>query len=526
VIKPQTKKPDYWGSAFNITDSDIDQIYNHFLEVEQPQTIGQLAFNIIAHRVAAEKTRIEHLLANRIVYQPLKAYAVGDELVFPVLKFAHGQVTAVRDGYNPSYGKFHVIQVTINNKSREFAADLHIDHALNQAVEDVTAVVDAIDLDDLYDLYGEEVEDKLEEALSKREGFIRLGRRWFVAALMSEVNVGHLHLAQAILEMNEGGPLPVSEILPHLDMDPGTDVSVQAFSLNYALMKDPRFDEVAPKGKVTWFLHAFEPEGVKQTPERLVYKPVPYNRALLTPQLILLERELDDEWSEIKSDTAAQSVVFSLMYPHRYTGSIPLSARIRPLFPPSNSPRQQVILVDDQSGEEITTWVIQEQRYLFGLKEWYDANEIPVGGFVHLAPDPDNNVIKIGFDRRRAQREWVRLASASDNRIKFELMRRAVGCGYDDLLIVGTDVVAAIDALWRRAETNQRSIASLMAELFPELANLTPQHTVHAKTLYSAINMLRRLPPGPVFAELVHHPAFQPVGDHYWRFDNARWQKE
>ncbi|MCZ7667182.1 MAG: hypothetical protein M5U34_08185 [Chloroflexi bacterium] len=216
----------------------------------------------------------------------------------------------MRDGYNPSYGKFHVIQVTINNKSREFAADLHIDHALNQAVEDVTAVVDAIDLDDLYDLYGEEVEDKLEEALSKREGFIRLGRRWFVAALMSEVNVGHLHLAQAILEMNEGGPLPVSEILPHLDMDPGTDVSVQAFSLNYALMKDPRFDEVAPKGKVTWFLHALEPEGVKQTPERLVYKPVPYNRALLTPQLILLERELDDEWSEIKSDTAAQSVVF------------------------------------------------------------------------------------------------------------------------------------------------------------------------------------------------------------------------
>jgi hypothetical protein len=167
---------------------------------------------------------------------------------------------------------------------------------------------------------------------------------------------------------------------------------------------------------------------------------------------------------------------------------------------------------------------VQEQRYIYGLGSWYENNEIPIGGFVHLAPGPKPGVIMIGFDRRRAQREWVRLATAADNRIKFELMRRAVSCGYDDLLIVGTDVVAAIDALWRRAEANQRSVASLLGEIFPELANLNPQNTVHAKTIYSAINMLRRLPPGPIFAELVRHPAFQAVGDHYWRFDSSRWQ--
>ncbi len=130
-----------------------------------------------------------------------------------------------------------------------------------------------------------------------------------------------------------------------------------------------------------------------------------------------------------------------------------------------------------------------------------------------------------GYDRRRAKREWVRLATAVDNQIKFELKRRAVGCGFDDLMIVGTDVVTAIDALWKRAEAHQRSIASLVAELFTELAEANPQNTVHAKTLYSAINMLRRVPPGPLFAEMVRHPAFQSVGDHYWQFDQARWQK-
>jgi hypothetical protein len=82
--------------------------------------------------------------------------------------------------------------------------------------------------------------------------------------------------------------------------------------------------------------------------------------------------------------------------------------------------------------------------------------------------------------------------------------------------------VAAVDALWRRAETNDRPIDSLLRELFPELAELNPQQTVHAKTLYSAINMLRRVPPGPLFAELVSNPAFVSVGDHYWQYEPAR----
>lgn len=127
----------------------------------------------------------------------------------------------------------------------------------------------------------------------------------------------------------------------------------------------------------------------------------------------------------------------------------------------------------------------------------------------------------LGFDRRRAQREWVRLASVSDNRIQFTLERRSISCGYDDLLIVGTDIVAAIDALWRRAETNKRSLASLLMEIFPSLASLNPQNAVHAKTLYSAVNMLKRMPPGPIFAELTRNSAFESVGDLYWQFNKV-----
>ena len=74
---------------------------------------------------------------------------------------------------------------------------------------------------------------------------------------------------------------------------------------------------------------------------------------------------------------------------------------------------------------------------------------------------------------------------------------------------VGTDVVAAVDALARKVKKNQWSIGTLLVHIFPTLAKLNPQETVHTKTLYSVINMLRRVPPGPLFAELIKHPAFE-----------------
>jgi len=240
----------------------------------------------------------------------------------------------------------------------------------------------------------------------------------------------------------------------------------------------------------------------------------------------LLERELDDEWSLLESAPVAQPVRIMLTYAHRASGTLPLGSRAQQLFPIGKAPRQRLTFIDEVTNDEIVAWLVQEGRYVFGLADWYSQNDLPIGGFLTVREGPRPGTIFLNYDRRRPQREWVRLATAVDGRIKFELHRRSIGCGYDDLMIVGTDYVAAMDALFRQAEKRQRTIASLIAEIFPELANLSPQNTVHAKTLYSAINILRRVPPGPLFAELVRHPAFQPVGDHYWQFVSSRWQKD
>jgi hypothetical protein len=257
----------------------------------------------------------------------------------------------------------------------------------------------------------------------------------------------------------------------------------------------------------------------------LKYNPVPSNRDLLGPLLLQLEQELDDEWSDLKPRSVSEPVEIVLTFPHRWAGTLPFSSRLRSLFGIGSKARERVLFVDDETGEEIIGWVVPKDRYIFGFKEWFEKNQIPVGGFLHLSSGLEPGKINIGFDRRRAQREWVRLATVSENRLKFELKRRTIGCGYDDLLIVGTEVVTAVDALWRRVEASERSLASILAEVFPSLASLSTQDAVHAKTLYSAVNMLRRIPPAPIFAELVRNPAFQTVGDHYWLFDSTRWQE-
>lgn len=522
MIQPQTQTKAYWGPKFALNDGDIEQLINHFLEVEQPLTLKELARVVISHRLDEEKKQIKRNMAGRSFYHPRDQYKVGDLLIFPALQFASGQVAAIRDGENAQIGKFSVVEVDINGKMREFAANYPFDHPLNRDNDSIFDLLEMISAEEIFNLYGTIAVQHLAKTLPGRDSFVRLGQWWFLRGLMVDINIGHLHLAEAVLEVSDGGPLTTEEIMVHLDLADDSNTAVRLFSLNYALFHDGRFDEVAPKGKIAWFLRRMEPEGVQITPERLKYNSIPYDHTLLNAQLLVLERELDDEWSDLEHSHIPQPTIFPLTYPHRWAGTIPLTSRIAPLFPLGISPRQRFLLIDETTGEEIAVWAVQEGRYIHGLAKWYQVNAIPVGGFLSLRPGPAEATVYLNFDRRRGQKEWVRLASVEDSRLKFDINRRTISCGYDELMLVGTDYINAVDTLWRRAESQQRPVASLLAEIFPELMTNGSQRAVHAKTLYSAIQILRRMPPGPLFAELVSNPAFQSVGDYYWQFDPSR----
>lgn len=526
MTKLQTQTKEYWASPnFALTSADIEQIYNYFLEVELPQTVDKITKLVIQHRIAEEKNKLKPRLEGRIIYQPRKSYEVGDKLVFPALQFAHATVNNIRPANNPQFGTFRVIEVELNNKKREFAADLTADHPLNEGEGMSTINLDAPDPDELYKLYGAQLDKAIDASLAEKSEFVKLANKWFVKGLMAEINVGHLHLSEAVLEVSEGGPLKTKDILVHLEMDPKIPAEVQEFSLNYGLLNDDRFDEVAPPGQVFWFLRRLEPENVREIPLQLKLHKHSYDPALLGAQMRQLERELDDEWSDLTPLTEPRPTTITLTYPHRWAGTLPLSARTRPLFPLGISTRQLITFIDDESGQEMNGWVVAEGRYIAGLGDWYREHDIPVGAYINLAPGPRPGTVLLGYNHRpRPRREWVRLASVENGRVRFTLEKRAIGCDYDDLLILGTDYLAAMEAIFRSAENQNRTLASILTEIMPSLSEGGPQNAVHAKTIYSAANMLRRVTPGAVFAELVRQQAFQAVGDQYWRFNAQKWQ--
>jgi len=274
-----------------------------------------------------------------------------------------------------------------------------------------------------------------------------------------------------------------------------------------------------------------EPSEILDLPPRLRYAPVLYDRAILGEELLRWEMEIDDEITELiapstedvrepQSNEGISSVTIALNYPHRRVGTIPLTSKTEGLFPKGGTGHMMITLIDGRTGEKMLGWVVRQHQYVYGLKEWYDKNDMPVGVYITLKRTDDPLAIVVDYlPRRRKKREWIRIAMVAGGRLSFAMQMRAIGCEYDELMVVGEDNLAAIDSLWMRSEENGKSLSEVMRQIFPELAKLNPQGTVHVKTLYSAINVEKRCPPGPILAELARMDTFLAVGDGYWIYD-------
>jgi len=332
-----------------------------------------------------------------------------------------------------------------------------------------------------------------------------------------------------VLDVSAGGPLDTSAFLEHLYFPSSIDPLLAEFSLDYGLQEDPRFDEVGPAGVTAWFLKRLEPPDVLFKPQRLEYESVNVDRSLLTEDLLALEARLDDELSPLDAaDDAAAEVTVSLIFPHWRVGTLPLSARLKPFFPTAyEAPRIRFMLVDGHSGETFPGWVVRHEGYIAGLDEFYRKYEIPAGGLVKLRQGEKTGEVVVEAVDKRSHNDWIRTATIDgDGTIGFTMLKQSVGSGYDDLMVVGLMDPVALDEAWLTGKQKHMNNERLLASVFRELAKLTPQSAVHAQSLYSGINVLRRLPPEVVFAELMTRPYYVHVGDLYWRFDMEIWNNQ
>ena len=517
---------DEWVGAFAPTASDLEHITHQLIEREVPLSTRELLLLILERQIAEEQARVRAAaVGDASPYLPGGTFSVGQTLSFPALRFAIGRVAETRVGSNPLAGSFQVITVDFaDGKRREFAAQVE-SHPLNSKPTTMNGGSDSIANQEpgaLADAFATRLEQRLDAALDGTGKLLRISGKWFSRDLLVQVDQHQLNLAEAALDMAGGGPLSTEQIAPQIDLPTGVNSKLMVFSLAHALHRDDRFDEVGPTGEVLWYLNRLEPDEVLHPPRMLQPAQPTVRGAALTPELRRLAMELDDEYSEHAHPANGETQVrLVLTYPHRRAGTLPLTPRLAAVFPTARiSPRVKITLVDGHTGKQHPGWVVRRERFVWGLGPIFAQYETPAGSFLSVARGEQAGEYVVTVETRRPVADWLRSANAPQGQLRFSMSKRSLGVQYMDELVILAESMEQLDILRARNEQQATSLEQLVQDVFRELVKLTPQGTVHAKTLYGAVNIARRATPESIFAELVQRPSFVHVGDAYWRFES------
>lgn len=522
VLKSFSLKSDYW-ETFDIQNSDIEALYHHLLEIETPLSVEELVKVLIDHRLEDERNAAERKRSEGgKVYLPKEVYDVGEKVVFPQLDWKLGVVSNVRDARSFSDTNHSVIEVEFEDgDKREYASDLE-DHQLNEppTVDEYDPLLSP---SGILEAYGPSIFEKVRQTLEEHEDFVYIAGRWFPQALLVEVNIGNLNLAEAVLDVQSGGPLSTTELLEQVDLPEGVNKKLAAFSLDLALQEDNRFDEVGPAGEVAWFLKRMEPEEVQKTPLFLRYSPIDYPEEDLDDQMINLVTRLDDELTPIHDTSIPKKdrMDVTLIFPHWRVGSLPLTPRLAHLFPTAyESPRVRFKLIDGDTGEEFPGWVVRLEKYVYGLRDWYLEKGAMPGSKITLERGENPGEVIVSTQPHRSAKEWVRTALiGADGGVVYAMLKQPVSTTYDDWMMIAMPAdTVALDQAWEDREKNPLPFEQVVVDTLRELAKLNPQSHVHAAELYSAVNVVYRCPPGPILGLLSSRPWFDHVGDLHFRY--------
>jgi len=508
----------YWNS-FEIGNTDIDFIYNFLLEKETPQSSQSLIKAIVKQRIVLEKEKKQSgKNSKEKIYFPKEDYKVGDIVRFPSLDDQVGTVKNVRAGINPDIPSFSVMTVGFEgNDAKDFAIGVE-DHTLNH-IFDLPENDPNYDPVQIIENYGENLINVLEESLRDNDDLVKIAGNWFPRSLLIDVHIGHLNLVEAILEEANGGPIGTVDLMNQVEFEANADKKLLEFSFDLALQEDDRFDEVGPSGETLWFLHAMEPEPVRRTPIFLNSTVDTIPGESTEEYLKLFESTVYDELeSQDLQDVIANKAIIAVNYPHWRVGTLPLPKTLSKMFPTAyEAPRVKFTFVD--KDEKFPGWVVRTKRYVYGLKDWYEKNDILPGSLIKVRKGKNPGEIAISFDKSRQNKEWLKtVLVGSDNGIVFAMLKQPINADFNERMALVVTDVDALDNVWEKKIFISEPIVKTVNRILHELIKLNPQGQVHALEIYSSVNVVRRCPPSSVIKVLIDNPDIEYLGDLYFKF--------
>lgn len=509
----------YWQD-FSVDQKDIENIYNLLLEKAIPLPATALLDYVISFRINQEMALLKKQKSEQgNIYLPKISYKVGENLVFPVFKMETGKVVSIRDGFNPDIQNLKVIEVEFESgKTKYYASNLE-SHPLNQILE-IPENDPNLDTEIVKENFGDELKTKLDEELKKNEDLVKIAGNWFPRSLLVDVHIGHLNLAEAILEEADGGPMTTSKLMQQVELTADADQKLLEFSFDLALQEDNRFDEVGPTGVTQWFLKESEPSDVKEIPLFLKYSPRDYPVDGLDQFMSLFESNLVDEHEPLEiQGRFSEKATISLAFPHWRSGTLPLSSSLKKLFPSAyEAPRIMFTFHALNENERFPGWVVRESKYISGLEKWYQKNDLLPGSLVSLEKSDIPGEININFEKSRQNKEWLKtVLVGSDQGIVFAMLKHPITANFNERMAVAIPDINSLDEIWKNKIFEKESIDKTIIRIMRELAKLNPQRQVHAQELYAAVNIVRRCPPSLILYNLLKNDQVERLGDLYFK---------
>src|SRR6185436_7377778 len=178
----------HWARNFTVEKDDIEYLTNLLLERETPLETETLTRALVDARINTEVATLRQRYQDARIYDPARTYQIGQKLIFTEFDYETAVVVGIRAGNNADYGAFNVLAVqfddddlNLDDKHREFASELTVEHDLNQEidVDDSIGSVNDLNADDILATSGKEVTKKVEEKLHASPDLIYMARKWF-----------------------------------------------------------------------------------------------------------------------------------------------------------------------------------------------------------------------------------------------------------------------------------------------------------------------------------------------------------
>ena len=517
----------YWQKKFSVDQRDVEIAHARISATGQIVSLSEIAIDVIQRRIDAEKVQEVSETTDAQLYRPKDTYNVGAQLSFPMLSSSTGVVESLREATHPQHGPFVAMTVYFaqTKQRREYASQLQADHALNNDPQQSGGASGRATAEEIYKAFQAPIRSKLVAALAESPDIAEFKQSYYLTSMLPEFHEGLYNIADAAIDINNG-PLSTDALIEQMGLlGNAQEVSdTLRFSLNYRLTNDARFHDVGTVEQPAWYLQRLTPEALQTLPERLVdIGDTSYDVGALDDTLLTFLSEIDDEGTHpddiSQVGTDIKDITLVLNFPHRTAGTLPLTPKTEAFFPRNLSHPVHFEFVDGQTGDTFPGWSVASKGYVSGLEAWYENNGVIVGAYIKIKRSKNANQVIIDIDRTRAQRDWLRMALVTDHRLSFQMSKELVACQYDELMAVGVRSQEELDKVWQQTKSRNTSLFDLLCQLFPELSKLNPQSNVHAKTLYSAINVIRKTPPGVLFQELVSHDCFVAVDHGYWIYD-------